>query len=231
MTERPTRPVSVLLCVSGLGIEARIARRAGFPVVVGAGDRQRTAALVAAAMAGTDCNCLVSFGIAGALVPELRPGDVILSAEIVSEHGCWRGDAAWCRRLAETARAIGAAGAAVLGAGEILATRADKARARTTFGAIAADLESDIVARAAAEAGIPFAVLRAIADPAERGIPPAALLPLAAGGWPDLSRVLASLLRRPRQAPRLIGLALETRRALAALERAVPTLHRLVARS
>src|SRR5215467_5979345 len=81
---------SALICISGLSVEARIARRAGFSTVVGAGDRQRTEALVAAATAGADC--LVSFGISGALSPELRPGDLVLSAEIVSAHGSWHGE-------------------------------------------------------------------------------------------------------------------------------------------
>jgi adenosylhomocysteine nucleosidase len=111
----------------------------------------------------------------------------------------------------------------------VLATRSDKARARARFGALAVDLESDIVARAAAEAGIPFAALRAIADPVERDLPPAALLPLAADGRPDLAGVFASVLRRPRQLAALLGLRQEMRRALRALARAAPLLHSLAA--
>jgi adenosylhomocysteine nucleosidase len=223
--ERLAPPASTLLCVSGLAVEARIARRAGFSTVVGAGDRQRTAALVAAATPAA--NLLVSFGIAGALAPELRPGDLILSAEIISAHRAWHGEPAWRRRLAALSHSIGAASAPVLGADQILATSSDKAAARTRFSAVAVDLESDIVARAAAEVGIPFAVLRAIADPAERDIPPAALIALAPDGRPDLPRVCASLLRRPRQMRAAFGLLLETRRALRALERAAPVLHSL----
>ena len=193
--------------------------------MVGAGDRQRTEALVAAATAGADC--LVSFGSAGALSPELRPGDLILSAEIVSAHGSWHGEPAWCRRLAALAGSLGAASGPVLGAGAVLATRSDKMRARARFGALAADLESDIVARAAAGAGVPFAALRAIADPVERDLPPAALVPLAADGRPDLAGVFASVLGRPRQIAALFGLRQELRRALRALERAAPLLHSL----
>ena len=225
--ERPLPGASALVCVSGLAVEARIARRAGFSTLVGAGDRERTEALVKAATAGADC--LVSFGIAGALSPELRPGDLILSAEIVSAHGSWHGEPAWRRRLASLAGSIGAASGPLLSAGAVLATPSDKARARMRFGALAVDLESDIVARAAAEAGIPFAALRVIADPVERELPPAALVPLTANGSPGLARVLASVLRRPRQTAALIGLFGETRRALRALERAAPVLHSLAA--
>jgi adenosylhomocysteine nucleosidase len=178
-------------------------------------------------VAGADC--LVSFGIAGALSSALRPGDLVLSADILSENGRWLGAPAWRRRLAELARVIDAASAPVLGASEILATRAAKAHARIRFGALAVDLESDLVALAAAEAGVRFAALRAIADPAERDLPLAALLPLTPGGSPDLARVLASAFRRPLQAGTLWQLARETRLALRALERAAPVLHRLAA--
>jgi adenosylhomocysteine nucleosidase len=211
-----------LICVCGLAAEARIARRAGFAAVVGAGDRPRTAALVGAAGGGT--RCLVSFGTAGALSPALRPGDLILSADIVSETGCWRGDEAWRRRIGEIAHTIGAANGPLLGAAEILATRGDKARALTGFAALAVDLESDLVAQAATRAAIPFAALRAIADPAARDLPPAALVPLAPTGQPDLARVAGSLCRRPWQLAGLFALARETRQALIALERAAPAL-------
>jgi hypothetical protein len=223
--ERSAAGASALLCVSGLAVEARIARCAGFSTAVGAGDRRRTEALVAAATAGADC--LVSFGISGALSQELRPGALILSAEIVSAHGSWHGEPAWCRRVAALAGSLGAASGPVLGARDMLATRSDKEHARKRFGALAVDLESDIVARAAAAAGIPFAALRAIADPVERELPPAALVPLAADGRPDLVPVFASVLREPRQMAALFGLFGETRQALRALARAAPVLHSL----
>jgi adenosylhomocysteine nucleosidase len=225
---RAAQQASALVCVCGLAGEAWIARRAGFAALVGAGDRQRTEGLVVTATAGAAC--LVSFGIAGALSPALRAGDLILSADILSEQGGWHGDEAWRRRLAGLAGMIGAAAAPVLGAGAILAKRGDKADAYARFGAVAVDLESDVVAAAAAAAGIPFAALRAIADPAERDLPPAALVPLTAEGRADLGRVAAALLRRPLQAASLLRLAVETRLALRALERAAAALHRLGAR-
>src|SRR6516165_2174044 len=79
--------LATVLCASGLAAEARIARAAGFPVVIGAGDRDRTAALVESAV--QHAKCLMSFGIAGALAPHLRPGDVVISAEVVSAGHRW----------------------------------------------------------------------------------------------------------------------------------------------
>jgi len=207
--------LSTVLCTSGLAAEAKIARAAGFPVVIGAGDRERTVALVEKAVQGA--NCLMSFGIAGALAPDLRPGDVVISAEVVSVGHRWTAAEHFQTRVAALARQIGAFEGAVFGAGAILATEAEKSRAWRDTGALAVDLESDVVARIASQAGIPFLVARTIADTACRELPPAALIPLSEAGTPNLARVLGSVLRRPRQLATLIGLARETRMALSAL--------------
>lgn len=209
------RTLTPVLCTSGLAAEARIARAAGFQVIVGAGDPQRTTTLVEAAT--QRAKCLISFGIAGGLAPHLRPGDVILSAEVIGDDRRWRPDEPFHRQVSDLARRIRAAEGPVLGAGSILSTEGDKARAWRDTGALAVDLESAIVARAAEAAGIPFLVLRTIADPATRELPAAALIPLAQDGTPAIIRVLGEVLRRPRQIGALLGLARETRRALSAL--------------
>ena len=215
-----------VLCTSGLASEARIARKAGFSVVVGAGHRGRTATLVESAL--EHASCLVSFGIAGALAPDLRPGDVVLSGEVIAPDGRWRSDPAMCRRLGRLASEIGAVEGPVFGAPSILAARREKERAWNATGALAVDLESDVVARAAQQAGIPFLVLRSIADTLYRELPSAALIPLAADGTPEVLRVLADVFRRPRQIGALCGLALETRTALSALVRPARALHAVV---
>lgn len=207
--------------------EAKIARRAGFAAVVGAGDYERTVRLLADAAPGAEC--LVSFGIAGALAPGLRAGDVILSQEVIGDDDRWVSAALPGLRVGDLAEAIGAIEGPVLGATKIVGTQADKARAWIDTGALAVDLESAVVARAATAAGIPFLVLRAIADPATRHLPPAALLPLARDGRPALSRITASVLRDPGQLRGLVGLAREARRALAALTEPANTLSRLLA--
>jgi hopanoid-associated phosphorylase len=204
-----------VLCTSGLAAEARVARAAGFQVIVGGGDPRRTETLVEDA--AQQAKCLVSFGIAGGLAPHLKPGDVILSAEVIGDDRRWRPKTGFRRSVPELARQIGAIAGPVLGARDILATEEDKARAWRESGALAVDLESAIVARAAEAAGIPFLVLRTVADAARRELPPAALIPLAEDGTPALSRVVAEVLRRPRQIAALFGLARETRQALAAL--------------
>ena len=220
------RRLATVLCTSGLAAEAEIARAAGFSVVLGAGDRDRTTALVAEAAAQTDC--LVSFGIAGGLAPELKAGTVIVSGEVISEQCCWASQPRYRPQLTEFAHSIAAVEGPVFGASSILATKAEKKRAWSMTRSLAVDLESEIVARIAATLGIPFIVLRAIADTAHRDLPPASLVPLSVDGTPRLSRVCGSVLRRPFQLAEMFGLAREAKRALSALSGPARALRGLV---
>lgn len=217
----------MVLCTTGLAAEARIARAAGFMAVVGGGDRQRTVALVENAV--RHAHCLVSFGIAGGLAPTLRAGDAVISTEVLSGDERWQAEATFRARVAGLAAEIGAIEGPVLGTSQIMASTAEKGQTWMKTGALAVDLESDVVARIAASAGIPFVVVRTIANSAYRALPPAALLPLAEDGTPKLARVLASVLCRPRQVGALFGLARETRAALAALVLPARALRGLVA--
>jgi adenosylhomocysteine nucleosidase len=65
---------------------------------------------------------------------------------------------------------------------------------------------------------LPFAVLRAVADPAERDLPPAALLALDGGGRISFLRVLGSVIRNPGQVPGLLALAGDAAAARRALK-------------
>ncbi len=216
-----------VLCTTGLKAEAKIARRAGLSAVIGGGNHRRTVAVVEEA--ATQAECLVSFGIAGALAPSLKPGDIVLSTEVIDDERSWLSSERLRPQISDLALELGAFEGPVLGAQAIVATTADKRRAWQQTGAIAVDLESVVVARAAAALGIPFVVLRAIADPASRELPPAALVPLDDDGKPALARVLASVMRRPQQLPTLLGVAREARQALAALVGPARALNRMLA--
>jgi adenosylhomocysteine nucleosidase len=214
-----------VLCTTGLAAEAKIARRAGLSAVVGGGDHRRTVAVVEEA--ASQAEVLVSFGIAGALAP----GDIVLSTEVVDDDRTWL-SSEWLRpQISDLALELGAFEGPVLGARMVLSTRAEKKHAWQATGAIAVDLESVVVARAAAALGIPFVVLRAVADPASRELPPAALVPLDGDGRPAIAQVMASVMRRPRQLPTLLGVAREARQALQALVGPAHALNRMLARA
>src|SRR5580698_750437 len=95
-----------VLCTTGLEAEAKIARRAGLSAVVGGGDHRRTVKVVEEAASAAEC--LVSFGIAGALKPGLRPGDIIVSTEVVDDDKRWLSSDNLRSRISELIAEIGA---------------------------------------------------------------------------------------------------------------------------
>jgi adenosylhomocysteine nucleosidase len=75
------------------------------------------------------------------------------------------------------------------------------------------------VARVATAATVPFAVLRAVADPADRDLPPAAVTALSEAGKIKGGKVLGSVLRQPGQIGELVLLARNAAAARSALVR------------
>ncbi|MBB3265675.1 hopanoid-associated phosphorylase [Azospirillum sp. OGB3] len=203
--------------LTGMALEARLARRSGLPVACATGD---AAAAVAAhrLLEGGACG-IVSFGIAGGLAPGLRPGSLVVASAVVDEDGAvLEACRPWRNRLHSALPQ--AHSGAVAGARLPAVTVGDKARLRALSGAAAVDLESLAVARACQAWGRPFAVLRAVADPAWRALPVAALAGLDGEGRMDPGAVLARLAADPRQIVALGRLAWDLGRALAALRRA-----------
>jgi len=105
-----------------------------------------------------------------------------------------------------------------------LADRRRKASLGTETGAVAVDMESHVVARLAAQHGVPFAAVRIISDPVERSLPPAALVGMRSDGKADIPAVLRSLWRKPLQLPPLLQTAMDARLAFASLKQCRPSL-------
>ena len=80
-------------------------------------------------------------------------------------------------------------------------------------------MESHIAAKIAARHGVPFAACRVIIDPAERTLPPAALVGMRADGRPDVFAVIRSLCQQPRQVFALLRVVADARAARTALFR------------
>jgi hopanoid-associated phosphorylase len=211
-----------IAAICGLEAEARLLRPLGIDVTVTAGDTARgmEAAERAAVPGG---RAQVSFGIAGGIDPALPSGALLLPRSVRSENGeVFSADETLRTALAGALLQAGLSFAEgeMLGLDQVAMTRAAKAALFAQSGAVAVDTESLFVARAAHRAGVPFLVLRAVADPAERELPPAASVGLDAGGRVAFGPVLRSVARSPKQIPGLIAVARDTRRALAVLEAA-----------
>ncbi len=191
--------------VTGLAAEARIVGSLGRVEAGGgtaAGAFAAAERLVAAGVSG-----LLSFGLAGGLDPVLHPGDVLTPQAVLEDGRAFEADPMLLARLgAGDPSPLLATDAIVSGAGY-------KTMLFRTTGASAVDLESGAVARIAARHRLPFAVLRAVCDPADRTLTPAALVGLTARGGMAVGAVMLGLLRQPGELPALLALARDAGRA------------------
>ncbi|MBB5372592.1 nucleoside phosphorylase-I family protein [Acidocella aromatica] len=203
--------------ITGLTAEARWLREAGFMVQAGGGT-PLGAERAAQALAREGAQGLVSFGLAGGLKPGLSPGSILVPPAVIEGTRTYICDFALMEFLG------GSTGTSILAGQKIAATAHDKALLYRRSHPAAIDLESGAVGRVAAEKGLPFAVLRAVTDPAELDLPPAAMVALKDNGSVDLVKVLLSVLKQPKQVPGLIALGRDAKAARAALIARVKTL-------
>ncbi len=206
----------MLAFVVGLKAEARLLTGA---VHVGGGDAAGAARAAARAIE-TGATALVSFGLAGGLSPSLRPGALVVPGCVLWQGRRYRTDAALNAALG------GVSGEMLLAERSVIAGAAAKAEAYRDSGADAVDLESGAVAEAASLAGLPFAALRAVCDPAWRSLPPASLLALDGAGAIGLGRVFRSVAQDPSQIGALLTLARDAASARRALAQRISGLQR-----
>lgn len=157
---------------------------------------------------------LISFGLAGGLHPSLRPGAMVVPDVVLSQDGHWPTHPPLAARL-------GTVNGALYSGGAVLATAEDKEKLFGRTGALAVDLESAAVAETAARHALPFAVLRAVCDPASRSLPRAALVALDPDGRINGKAMVRELMQRPQDVLALAVLGSDAARARRALMRRV----------
>ncbi|MBU6396654.1 MAG: hypothetical protein KJS74_00550 [Rhodospirillales bacterium] len=203
--------------VTGLQAEAQWLRNGGFMVGVGGGT-PHGARDAAEALAQEGAEALISFGLAGGLRPGLRPGTILVPSVVICGTRIYPCD----YRLIEFLG--GATAGAILAGHKIAASTQAKALLYQRSHPAAIDLESGSVAEIAKERKLPFAALRAVADPAERNLPPAALVALKDDGSLDIIRLMACIARQPWQVPRLVAVGRDAKAARQALLARLKTL-------
>jgi adenosylhomocysteine nucleosidase len=192
-------PSASVLIVCGLKREAAILAGPGRTTLCGDASTLRLRLAEAASLRPS---LVVSWGLCGALDPRFRPGDLILGAEVVSDEGAVRADEAVTSSLAQRLRSAGA---------------------RVVIERLAAsdapDMESLIAGQFALEQRTSFAILRAVADPAERDLPPLVLKAVDSDGGVDAAGIIKELIRSPSQFAGLRALAADGGAAFRALKR------------
>jgi adenosylhomocysteine nucleosidase len=202
---------SVALLV-GFRAEARVARLSGWRVAIGGGTTEG-AARAARRLIEAGATGIVSFGLAGGLDPKLPAGALVVAEAVAADGQVWATDPELSAKLG------GVTGHLCLGLDHVVVSTADKRRLSRETGAAVVDMESGAVAAIASAAGVPFAVVRAVCDPADRTLPPAALVALDGAGRMGAARMAMSVMANPGQLGALCGLARDAvmaRRALRA---------------
>ncbi|GJL93588.1 hypothetical protein [Hyphococcus sp.] len=184
---------------------------------------------------GQGASAILSVGVSGGLDPALKPGDLIIGETVIADDGSIyasdkyllssltpalsreSGNPSTSTNMDPRFRgddrgeaAIRTKIATIFGADEIIDSALKKSALFTNHGAVAVDMESHGAARAAAHAGAPFLAIRAIADPADRALPPAALGAVAPDGSTLVFKTLGAALRDPKQFPALMKLGADS---------------------
>lgn len=148
---------------------------------------------------------LISFGVAGGLDPALNPGDLILPHEILNTEAevspC---DARWLEALSAISAPVSPG--RLVSSPVPVTSVSDKAKLYSDHGAVAVDMESFSIAKAAQSAALPFIAIRVIVDGADMAIPESAL-----AGTPFA--VMKKAVKQPGDFPALLRLGSHMKKA------------------
>ena len=205
----------IVIAFVGMAFEAKIA--AGPGVLVVCRNNRRDLATVAGNAARKGYRGIISFGVAGGLAANLRTGDWVVASHVLESQVTRSTDAAWSNSLLEVI--AGASYAPILGVDAPVAEPTMKRDLHRATGAAAVDMESHVVARLAAAHGLAFAAMRVIVDPADRAIPPAAVLGMGRDGGADIWALVRNLVAHPSQLSLLARVAADAITARAELLR------------
>lgn len=171
---------------------------------------------------GQKVTALAVLGVSGGLAPGLAPGRLVVAERVIDKTA---GGKFWpCKGSDDLLKALDEAGIAadrglIVTVAEPVLDPEAKSRLHRETGALAVDMESASVARAAAEAGLNCLVLRAVCDAADRRVPPALYQMVDGDGRLRVSILLRELLRRPGLIVDLLVMQRDFSRALKALGR------------
>ena len=192
---------AALTLACALEVEEKVARKAG----------ARAARVGLGAALPLPEGPLVSFGLAGALLPGLRPGTLLTAERLVDESGriLWEG---------APLQVEGARPAVICTAQDVADDAGGRHALAQKTGAVAADMESGVLAASGRLVGI----VRAVSDTPGEPVGGLASAARSDGGtnWGVVTRSFAT------QPVRSARTALGARRAFAALERAATDLTR-----
>jgi len=165
--------------------------------VSGMGPRRATVASKALLEKGV--TTLLSWGSAGGLAPQLSAGSLILPKTVIaSDQSLYHVDIGWHKRLCHRLEGrLSFHTDPLVESATVVWSAAEKAVLFRETGAVGVDMESAAVAAVAQEAGIPFLVVRAVADPMGTTIPKNALNVFDEFGRLNFFNLIQGLVQHP----------------------------------
>jgi len=157
---------------------------------------------------------LLVVGVAGGLTRDLSACQVVVAERILSEGlEVPAPDRCWLERIEDLPRAT------LLSVPQVVAREREKEQLAARVGSTpaAVDLESAVLACAAARHQVPYVVLRSISDTLQESLPAFLQGCLRADGSLHRGRVLAALLRKPRRLRAVGAMGRRMRRCARAL--------------
>jgi len=172
---------------------------------------------------GMDRPLVVSAGVCGALDPRLRPGDLVIPAQVTATSGKTHQIPQTYHRAAAGADPTAALGHLVT-TRHVVASAEAKASLRAESGAVAVDMESAFIVEQAAESGCPALVIRGVSDSATEALPAELLHLVGSDGQLLRARAISLLASRPSLLARALWLRRRTDKALGAVGRVLAAL-------
>ena len=203
--------------LTGINIEPEVITPIGGQInILVCGMGRERAHSAAQKMAVSGCDALVSWGTAGALLPNIKPGSLIIPEsimtqedEIIQTASTWRRqvvkelndcpDDVYLGRLSDSM--------------QVLTSAKEKYAAREHGDSIAVDMESATIALVARQENVAFISIRAISDSAYMSIPESILSYTDPYGRVQISQLIPAILKRPADIPKIVKLAMGYRSA------------------
>lgn len=177
-----------------LGVDIHRGRLEGVPVLLArSGVGKVNAALTAAALVSAGASSIVFTGVAGALEPGVKVGDIVVATDLVQhdvdstamgyppgrllgEPTSWPADEGLRASLLAAARGVAGKDRAVIegrvaSGDQFVASPEAQRWIRETFDATATEMEGAALAQAAQKLGVPCAVVRVVSDSADHDAP------------------------------------------------------------
>ena len=213
--------------ITGLKFEADILRAAAkkksvaAPYLASVSGNQDHAYQEARAMVRRGAEGLMSFGIAGGLTDETPVGALVLAEHVLGDEGVrFKTDAAWRGRLSSLVHPhVPHCQAPLVSLVYGLLNEGEKRAAHRDTGAHAVDMESLGTAKAAAEEGVPFIVVRVVSDAVTDLLPASVIPAMGPGGVIRVTTLVKEIAKNPAEIFHLAGFGWKTAKANAVLRR------------